>query len=124
MSFSNYSGSRAMNKKYLFLNSILVLQCSRQPFLFQWNGKELILFFAILSIFDSFSRLPVSCGDEEKYFKDSPNKTVEGFIGGTLIAIFSGFLIKGLIDVPPIKAIIWQLELHFSHSLVIFSLIL
>jgi phosphatidate cytidylyltransferase len=96
-------------QKYLFINSILVFTMFSSAF-FYFSGmkKELILFsFAILSIFDSFSQITGQLWGRRKIFpKISPNKTVEGFIGGTIIAILSGFLIKGLIDVPPAKAII------------------
>jgi phosphatidate cytidylyltransferase len=96
-------------QKYLFLNSILVFTAFSSAF-FYFSGmeKELILFsFAILSIFDSFSQITGQLWGRRKIFpKISPNKTVEGFIGGTLIAVISGFLIKGLIDIPPAKAII------------------
>jgi len=96
-------------QKYLFLSSILVFAAFSSAF-FYFSGmeKELILFsFGILSIFDSFSQICGQLWGRRKIFpKISPNKTVEGFIGGTLIAILSGILIKVLIDVPPVKAII------------------
>jgi len=96
-------------QKYLFLNSVLVFTVFSSAF-FYFSGmeKELIFFsFAIISIFDSFSQITGQLWGRRKIFpKISPNKTVEGFIGGTLIAILSGFLIKGLIDTPPAKAII------------------
>ena len=96
-------------QKYLFLNSILVFTVFSSAFYyFSGMEKEMILFtFAILSIFDSFSQITGQLWGRRKIFpKISPNKTLVGFIGGTLIAILSGFLIKGLLDVPPLKAII------------------
>lgn len=96
-------------QKYLFLYSILVFTAFSSAF-FYFSGmeKELIFFsFAILSIFDSFSQITGQLWGRRKIFpKISPNKTVEGFIGGTIIAVLSGFLIKGLIDSPPAKTII------------------
>jgi phosphatidate cytidylyltransferase len=96
-------------QKYLFLNSILVFTAFSSAF-FYFSGmeKELIFFsFAILSIFDSFSQITGQLWGRRKIFpKISPNKTVEGFIGGTLIAAVSGFLIKGLIDIPTTRVII------------------
>jgi len=95
--------------KYLFLSSILVFAAFSSAF-FYFSGmeKELIFFsFAILSIFDSFSQITGQLWGRRKIFpKISPNKTVVGFLGGTLIAILSGFIINGLIDMPSIKAII------------------
>jgi len=96
-------------RKSLFLISILVFAVFSSGFyVFSRMGKELIFFsFAILSIFDSFSTITGQLWGRRKVFpKISPNKTVEGFIGGTFVAILSGFIIKGLIDVPAIKAII------------------
>jgi phosphatidate cytidylyltransferase len=96
-------------QKYLFLNSILVfLVFSSAFYYFSGMKKEIIFYsFAILSIFDSFSQITGQLWGRRKIFpKISPNKTIGGFIGGTLIAILSGFLIKGLLDVPPAKAII------------------
>lgn len=96
-------------QKYIFLNSILVFAAFSSAFYyFSGMEKELIFFsFAILSIFDSFSQITGQLWGRRKIFpKISPKKTVEGFIGGTLIAILSGFLIKGLIDTPPAKTII------------------
>lgn len=96
-------------QKYLFLNSILVFTAfSSAFFYFSGMGKERIIFsFAILTIFDSFSQITGQLWGRRKIFpKISPNKTVEGFIGGTLIAVISGFLIKGLINIPATRAII------------------
>jgi len=96
-------------QKYLFMISILIFTAFTSAFYyFSGMEKELIFFsFAILSIFDSFSQITGQLWGRRKIFpKISPNKTVVGFLGGTLIAILSGFIIKGLIDVPSIKAII------------------
>jgi phosphatidate cytidylyltransferase len=96
-------------QKYLFLISIMVFSVLSMTFyLFSGLKKELIFFsFAILSIFDSFSQITGQLWGRRKIFpKISPNKTVEGFIGGTLVAILSGFLLKGLIDITSVRAII------------------
>lgn len=96
-------------QKYLFLISILIFTAFSSAFYyFSRMEKELIFFsFAILSIFDSFSQITGQLWGRRKIFpKISPNKTVVGFLGGTLIAILSGFIINRLIDIPSIKAII------------------
>jgi phosphatidate cytidylyltransferase len=94
---------------YLFLISVLIFAVFSSAFYF-FSGmeKELIFFtLAILSIFDSFSTITGKLWGRRKIFPNvSPNKTVEGFWGGTLVAILSGLLLKGLIDFPAIKAII------------------
>lgn len=60
--------------------------------------NNLILFtFLVISLFDAFSQISGQILGRHKLFPSvSPNKTVEGFIGGGIIAIFSAFLFDGL----------------------------
>ncbi len=76
-------------------------------FLFGRLEKELILFsFLVLSIFDSFSQISGQLWGRRKIFpKISPNKTVGGLIGGSIIAICSAFLLNGLYAETPLKVI-------------------
>jgi phosphatidate cytidylyltransferase len=95
-------------KKGFFLISIMVFVLFSIPFfLFSGMGKELIFFsFAILSIFDSFSTITGQLWGRKKLFpKISPNKTIEGFIGGMIVAVLSAILLRGLIEVPATRAI-------------------
>jgi len=59
---------------------------------------ELILFsFLVLSIFDSFSQITGQFFGKHKIIpKISPNKTVEGTLGGFIIAMGSGILMRDL----------------------------
>jgi phosphatidate cytidylyltransferase len=68
--------------------------------------KELILFtFMILSIFDSFSQITGQLIGRKKILpRISPDKTVEGFIGGGLVALVSAILLKDLAAEPVLKA--------------------
>jgi phosphatidate cytidylyltransferase len=77
-------------------------------FLFGGLEKELILFsFLVLSIFDSFSQISGQLWGRRKICpKISPNKTVGGLIGGSIIAICSTFLLNGLYTETPLEVII------------------
>lgn len=79
----------------------------------------LILFtFLVLSIFDGFSQICGQLLGRHKVFpKISPNKTVEGLIGGVLIAVFSSLLLVGLIDAPPFGA------MRMAAGIVVFALL-
>jgi phosphatidate cytidylyltransferase len=59
----------------------------------------MILFtFLVVSIFDAFSQISGQLLGKHKLFPSvSPGKTHEGLVGGGIIAIFSAFLLKGLI---------------------------
>jgi len=95
-------------KKGFFLISIIVFALFSFPFfLFSGMEKELIFFsFVILSIFDSFSTITGQLWGRKKLFpKISPNKTIEGFIGGTIVAVLSSIVLRGLIEVPATRAI-------------------
>jgi phosphatidate cytidylyltransferase len=75
-------------------------------FVFSGMDKELILFtFMILSIFDSFSQITGQLIGRKKILpRISPDKTVEGFIGGGLVALVSAILLKDLAAEPVLKA--------------------
>jgi phosphatidate cytidylyltransferase len=95
--------------KSLFLLSVLIFAAfSSAFFIFSGMKKELIFYsFAILSIFDSFSQITGQLWGRKKIIPAiSPNKTVTGFIGGMIIAIVSGLLLKDLIVATPVEAII------------------
>ncbi len=96
-------------RKGFFLFSMLLFALfSTGFFIFSGMEKELIFYsFAIISIFDSFSQITGQLWGRRKILpKISPNKTITGFIGGFMAVILSGIILKGLIDVPVLKAII------------------
>lgn len=72
------------------------------------QDKELILFtFLTLSIFDAFSQLSGQLIGKHKIVPAiSPGKTLEGLIGGVIMAIFSALLIHRLIENHFLSAVI------------------
>ena len=96
------------NNKIFFLVSVLIFIFSATGFyLFGKMDRGIILFsFLILSIFDGFSQVTGQLLGKRKLFqKISPNKTVEGFIGGAVIALLSGLVFRQLIPASPPMAI-------------------
>ncbi len=61
---------------------------------------KLVLFtFLVIAVFDSFSQISGQILGKNKIFPGiSPGKTIEGFIGGAIIATGSSYLLKSLID--------------------------
>ncbi len=108
------------NYRNFFLLSItLMALLSAGFFFFSQMGKGVMLFaYLILCIFDGFSQVSGQLFGKTKLFpKVSPNKTVEGLIGGAIIALLSAFVFKGLIIAPQINAIL------FAMVVVIFAFI-
>lgn len=81
--------------------------------------KELILFaFLILSIFDAFSQISGQLFGKTKIAPEiSPNKTVEGTVGGSIIAILSALLLKGLYNQN------WGIVMALAAGVVAFAFI-
>jgi phosphatidate cytidylyltransferase len=94
--------------KRFFGISITILALLSLCFIcFSMREKGLVLFaFLILSIFDGFSQVSGQLLGKTKLFpKISPNKTVEGFVGGALVAILSGLVFKNMVPLNSFKAI-------------------
>ncbi len=99
---SGYSHGR------FFLISVFMLAALSAGFLsFSRMEQGLILYsFLILCIFDGFSQVTGQLIGRRKLFpKISPNKTVEGFIGGATVALLSALVFRHLIPAEPLKAI-------------------
>lgn len=87
------------SSKYLYLLGYIIL-----PFIFitkisfgvkDYNPKIIIGLFILIWTNDTFAFLVgKSIGKHKLFEKISPKKTVEGFLGGILFAIFAGFLIS------------------------------
>jgi phosphatidate cytidylyltransferase len=91
--------STGYKNKGIFLISLLIFtSLSYGLFTFSLLNKNLILFsFLTLSIFDSFSQITGQLWGRQKIVpKISPHKTWGGFIGGTLVALFSAILLHKL----------------------------
>ncbi len=86
-------------KGFFILSLIVFVIISFGFYAFSLLEKELILYtFIILSVFDSFSQITGQIWGKTKLFPNiSPNKTLEGLIGGALIAGISAFLLRGLL---------------------------
>ncbi len=74
---------------------------------FSAYSKELILFsFLILSIFDAFSQISGQLFGKTKIApKISPNKTIEGTVGGALIAVSGALLMNDLYEATWLKVV-------------------
>ncbi len=96
-------GVQSINKlsKYIYLIGYILL-----PFIFiikisfgikDYNPKIIIGLFILIWTNDTFAYLVgKSIGKHKLLERISPKKTIEGFIGGVLFAVFAGFLISKL----------------------------
>ncbi len=108
------------SKRTFFVFFMLLFSAFSFGFIvFSRFDKGLVLFtFLILSIFDAFSQVSGQLFGRHKIFpKISPNKTVEGLIGGALFAIVSAILIEGLISASPLAA------MKMAAGVVVFALV-
>ena len=108
------------SKKVFFQFSVFLFGILSIGFFFFGNlEKELVLFsFLILSIFDSFSQISGQLWGTRKILPEiSPNKTFEGLIGGTLVALVSVLLLQDLTTRPLHKT------LFLSVGIVLFAFI-
>jgi phosphatidate cytidylyltransferase len=104
LSLFRMSGYR--HKGFFVLSAILYSVLASGFYFFSGMDTGVILFtFLIISIFDGFSQITGQLLGHIKLFPSvSPGKTVEGLVGGALIAILSSVLAEELIDVRPLKA--------------------
>ncbi len=105
--FKLFRSSRYRRKQFFVATLVLYAFFAAGFYFFSGLQKELILFsFLILSIFDSFSQISGQLWGKKNIFpKISPNKTVEGFIGGAAVAVLSAVLLRRLVSVPPFEAV-------------------
>jgi len=98
----------------IFYSSVIILVVF-SVFFFAYSGlnKEQIFFtFALVSIFDSFSQITGELFGKIRLLPHiSPNKTVEGFIGGAIITLLSVILLKAFIYMPILKLFIFAAEI-------------
>lgn len=93
------------SSKYLYLLGYITL-----PFVFivkisfgtnDYNPKIILGLFVLIWTNDTFAYLVgKSIGKHKLFERVSPKKTIEGFIGGALFAVFAGFLISKLYIQP------------------------
>ena len=111
--------SISSSSKYLYLLGYIIL-----PFLFitkisfgikGYNPKIIIGLFILIWTNDTFAYIVgKSIGKHKLFERISPKKTVEGFIGGIIFAVFAGFLIskfyiKANSDISNKSIIIWTI---------------
>ncbi len=93
---------RSTQKSWLFfiLSLLIYTLLSLGLYHFSLLNKDLILFtFIVLSVFDSFSQISGQIMGKRKLMPDiSPNKTIEGLLGGAIIAFITAFLVRSLIS--------------------------
>jgi len=85
----------------LFFQAAMIILATLSAGFFSFSRMDqgLIMFsFLILCIFDGFSQVAGQLFGKRKLFpKISPNKTVEGFIGGAAVALLSSLVFRHLI---------------------------
>jgi len=87
--------------KLFFTLSLIIYFILSAGFLYfsHLNSNLLLFSFLIISIFDSFSQITGQFFGKHKIIpKISPNKTIEGTIGGFIIAMVSSLLMRNLYD--------------------------
>lgn len=95
--------------KLFFMTSLLILAVLSVGFFFFSRMEQgLILYaFLILCIFDGFSQVTGQLIGKRKLFpRISPNKTVEGFIGGATVALMSTLVFRQLIPAEPLRPVL------------------
>ena len=85
---------------FFIFSLLLFVVLAAEFFKFSGLNKGLVLFtFLVLSIFDAFSQISGQLAGKHKLFPAiSPGKTVEGLLGGILIALASSLLLKSLVE--------------------------
>jgi len=106
--FSLFRKSGFNHRRFFCLSVCLFALFSLGFYFFSLMDNGLILFaFLILSIFDGFSQVTGQLFGKRKLFPGiSPNKTLEGLIGGTVVAVLSALVFKNLIQTAPLTAIL------------------
>jgi len=106
-------------KGFFFISLVIFGILSLGFAVFSGLEKELILFaFLILSIFDAFSQISGQLvGKTQITPKISPNKTIGGTVGGSIIAISSALLLKGLCNQT------WYIMVLLATGVVMFAFI-
>lgn len=89
-------------KGFFMVSSMVYILLCFGFFLFSKLSMETILFsFLVLSIFDAFSQISGQLfGHKHIAPAISPNKTLEGLIGGALAAMAGAFILGKLLDLP------------------------
>ncbi len=106
--FKLYRGSGFSHTTFFIAAIIILALLSVGFYSFSHMEKGVLLFaFLIIAVFDGFSQVSGQLLGRTKLFpKISPGKTVEGLIGGALVAVLSAFVFQNLFTASSLKAII------------------
>jgi len=106
--FNLYRRSGFSHASFFIASIIIMASLSIGFYSFSHMDKGIILFaFLITAIFDGFSQVSGQLFGRTKLFpKISPGKTVEGLIGGALVAVLSSLVFKNVFTASSLKAII------------------
>jgi phosphatidate cytidylyltransferase len=106
--FKLYRNSEYQKKRFFAVSLFVFIALTAGFFFFSGMRKNLILYsFLVLSIFDSFSQITGQLWGQRKIMPGiSPGKTVEGLMGGAIVAVFSSLLFKELIEASSLKTIL------------------
>jgi phosphatidate cytidylyltransferase len=104
-------------KHFFQFSFLLFLMFSLGFYFFSGLVKENILYaFLVLSIFDSFSQITGQLWGKRKLFPEiSPHKTVEGVVGGALVALLSSIFLKKITEASSLEAFL------FAGGIVVFA---
>lgn len=106
--FNLYRRSGFSHASFFIASILIMASLSIGFYSFCHMDKGIILFaFLIIAIFDGFSQVSGQLLGRTKLFpKISPGKTVEGLIGGALVAVLSSLVFKNVFTASSLKAII------------------
>lgn len=98
--FRIHSKAGYPEKPFFMLSAVIFCFLAIGFYFFSGLNSGLILYsFLILSIFDSFSQISGQLWGRTKLLPEiSPQKTLEGFTGGAVVAILSSFLLNDLVE--------------------------
>jgi phosphatidate cytidylyltransferase len=105
--FKLFRQSGYRNKGFFIISVSVLTVMTIGFYIFSGMDMGVILFtFLVLSIFDGFSQITGQLWGRRKLSPSiSPRKTVEGLIGGFLVASLSAILLENLLSVSPPKAL-------------------
>ena len=94
--FYKYSVKHAQKEQIKRISAIYIITAIGMTFFSMETGMEIILYvYLIVGVFDGYSQLTGQLfGKHALAKKISPNKTIEGSIGGLIIALLSGILLR------------------------------
>jgi phosphatidate cytidylyltransferase len=80
-------------------------------FSFSLMNREIVFYtFFMITVFDAFSQISGQLLGKRKLLPNiSPNKTLEGLLGGYTVSIFTSFMIRDLLEITAIQSLLFGL---------------